>query len=117
MNLERAAQGWAKALEGHPFVSVDDLISEIEQGAAVCISGERSDVFARIDRGVLEMGPVAGDLRELLEMLPRIEAWARANGATEVHVQAGRGEWEHVLSPRGYEVAAVILRKKFDGPV
>lgn len=115
MNLDRARQGWAVALDGHPFVSVDDLIGEIERGEAHCISGARSDVFVRIDRGVLEMGPVAGDLKEMLAMLPHIELWAQANGATEAHVQAGREEWEPVLAPHGYEVAAVILRKKFDG--
>jgi len=111
MNVERARQGWAEALEGHPFINADALIAECERGEAVCWSGAHSDVFTRIDSGVLEIGPVAGDLREMLGMLPRIEAWARTAGATQVHIQAGRAEWEHVLSPLGYAVAAVILRK------
>lgn len=115
MSLERAREGWSKALEGHPFVAVDDLIAEIERGEARCFSGDYSDVFARIDRGVLELGPVSGDLHEMLCMLPGIEWWARMNGATEVHIQAGRTGWSDVLAPHGYEVAAVILRKKFDG--
>lgn len=113
MNLERARNGWAVALDGHPFVNADDLVSEIERGDAHCFSGDASDVFVRLDRGVLEMGPVHGDLKEMLGMLPNIEAWARAHGATEAHVQAGREEWAPVLAPHGYEVAAVILRKKF----
>ena len=112
-NLERAREGWAKALEGHPFVSVDGIIADVERGEAVCISGAHSDIFARIDGSVLELGPVAGDLKEMLAMLPGIERMAQESGATEVHIQAGRTGWSEVLVPFGYEVAAVILRKTF----
>lgn len=111
MNAARALQGWSEALQDHPFLTAEALLLECENGSARCWSGAHSDVFTRIEAGVLEIGPVAGDLKEMLGMLPRIEAWARLNGATQVHIQAGRDEWEHVLSPLGYSVAAVILRK------
>ena len=112
--LERAWAGWTEALDGHPFVTVSDLFAELANGTgARWWRGERSDVFTRIDRGVLEIGPVAGDADEMLNIiLPQIEDWARAEGCAEVHVQAGRSGWSRVLKPLGYAEAAVILRKK-----
>lgn len=116
--LERAWAGWTEALDGHPFVTVSDLFAELAQGfskgqGARWWPGEHSDVFTRIDRGVLEIGPVAGDADEMLNIiLPQIEDWARAEGCAEVHVQAGRSGWSRVLKPLGYAEAAVILRKK-----
>lgn len=110
---ERAREGWAKALEGHPFVTVDDLFAELDRGEALWWRGENSDVFVRVTEGVCEMGPVAGDLDEMMaNALPEIEEWARQNGCMEMHVQAGREGWERMLAPHGYEFGAVILRKK-----
>ena len=113
-NLARAREGWSKALEDHPFVSVDDLFDELARDEAQWWHEARSDVFTRIhENGVLEMGPAAGSLVEMLNVtLPKIETWAQAAGVTEIHVQAGREGWERALKERGYEVAAIILRKK-----
>ena len=110
--LQRARDGWAEALAGHPHVTADDLVAEIERDEAQLWREGRSDVFTRICDGVLEMGPVAGSLVEMLEVtLPKIETWARAAGVKQIHVQAGREGWERALKQRGYEVAAVILQK------
>lgn len=115
-DLARAREGWAKALEDHPFVTVDDLFEELAADKAQHWGGARSDVFTRVhENGVLEMGPVAGSLVEMLTVtLPQIETWARAAKLTEIHIQAGREGWERALKERGYEVAAIILRKKLD---
>lgn len=108
----RAREGFAKALEGHPFVTVEDLEEQERLGRAFVWSGEPGDVFVRITDGVCEMGPVAGDADELIaQALPQIEAWARQNNCTQMHAQAGRQGWEPKLKPHGYSVAAVIFRK------
>ena len=113
MMSARARQGFAEALDGHPFNTVDGLEAEVDRGSAVVWSGNASDVFVRIDRGVCEAGPAAGDMGEILSWArPEIEAWAAEIGCTEIHIQAGRVGWAKALAPYGYEVAAVILRKK-----
>lgn len=113
MMTERARQGFTQALEGHPFVSVDDLEGDIAKGVGYVWSGAESDVFVRITDNVCEMGPVAGELGEMIEQaLPAIEAWARENACGESHIQAGRLGWARILEPHGYELCAVILRKR-----
>lgn len=112
-DIERARKGWAEALEGHPFVSADELVAEVVEGTAQWWPESRSDVFTRVhEGGILEMGPVSGNLVEMLNVtLPKIETWAEAAGLKEIFVQAGREGWERALKGRGYEVAAIILRK------
>lgn len=115
--LARARDGWAEALKDHPFVCVDDLLGELERNEAQWWPESRSDVFTRVHaNGVLEMGPVCGSLVEMLNVtLPKIETWAMHAAhpkITEIHIQAGREGWERALRDKGYEVAAVILRKR-----
>lgn len=101
------------ALEGHPFVTVDSLKADLAAGRGAVWRGERSAVFVSKDGAVCEAAPAGGDLSEIIECgRPEIEAWARANDCTEMHIQAGREGWARALAPFGYEVAAVILRKK-----
>lgn len=114
--LARARAGWAEALDGHPLVTADELVKEVTENRGQLWAGESSDVFTRVVDGpggrVLEMGPVAGDLDEMLSViLPKIEMWAKAAGCTEIHVTAGRHGWTRVLRDRGYEEEAVLLRK------
>lgn len=110
---QRARDGFTKALEGHPLNSVETLQQEIDQGFAYVWSGEKSDVFVRIGGGVCEMGPAAGELTEIIgQALPAIEHWAEQNNCTDVMIQAGREGWARALAPHGYELAAVILRKR-----
>lgn len=103
----------AEALAEHPHVTVADLQAELGGGNAFLWLGRHSAVFTRINDGVCEMGPVGGDVAEMLkEALPRIEAFARETGCSEMFVQAGRQAWSRALRPYGYEEAAVILRKR-----
>lgn len=109
----RARDGFAKALDGHPFVTVSMLEQDERDGRGYVWSGAAGDVFVRITDGVCEMGPAAGDAARLIrDALPQIEEWARQNECREMHIQAGRKGWERGLAPHGYECAAVILRKK-----
>lgn len=101
------------ALEGHPLVTVEGLKADVAAGHGAVWCGERSAVFVSKDGAVCECAPAGGDLSEIIESgRPEIEAWARANGCTEIHIQAGRRGWARELAPFGYEEAAVILRKR-----
>ena len=103
----------AEAIEGHPFVTVEDLRRDVDEGRAAVWRGERSAVFVRKDGPICEVAPAAGDLAEIIEVgRPAIEAWAFENECTAIHIQAGRAGWVRALAPYGYEEVAVILRKK-----
>lgn len=117
--VARAREGWAKALDGHPHNTTDDLFAEIQEGRAQWWAESRSDVFSRVyENGVMELGPVSGSLVEMLNVtLPKIETWARHASAPEIkelYAQCGREGWERALEARGWEVVAVIMRKKLD---
>lgn len=114
MISERAREGFAEALAGHPFNTVDSLAEEVTQGAAYVWSGAASDVFTRIHMAerICEMGPIAGDLEEMLsDGLPAIEGWAVENGCKQMFAQAGRLGLARVMEKHGYRVAGVILVK------
>lgn len=51
-----------------------------------------------------------GVIASLNDELPKIEEWAREQGATEVMFRGRRG-WARVYKPHGYEEIAVTLRK------
>lgn len=116
MTHEEVVAGLAQAIDGHPFVSIDGLLGEVERGEAAIWVGERSAVFWRPSDGVIECGPATGDVQEILAVFrPAIEAWGRDHGCHEIFIQAGRQGWARVLRSWGYEEAAVILRKRLDG--
>jgi len=109
--------GLAQAIDGHPFVRIDDLIAEVQRGEAEIWVGQNAAVFWRVSGTVIECGPAAGDLDEILRVFrPAIEGWGREHGCKEIHIQAGREGWARVLRSSGYQTAAVILRKHLDGP-
>ena len=52
----------------------------------------------------------AGHLDDLLPLLPRIEAWAREQGATMIEATARRG-WLPVAKAAGFSAEAIVYRK------
>lgn len=107
---------FSEALGDDGIWTVEDLRQMIADGHALLWVNENSALFLRIDdypngQRVIEVGPAGGDLDEILECVPRIEAWARENGCTQAHVQAGRVGWARALSPQGYEVFSTTIRK------
>jgi hypothetical protein len=114
---ERAFLGFAQAIDGHPWLTTQDLARDIETGQAFIWHGQHCDVFVRIAAEAVELGPVCGDVEEMVASVrPAIEGWARDNGFRELHIQAGRNGWSRLLRRHGYDEAAVILRKKL-GPI
>lgn len=79
-----------------------------EDGFAIML---KRVAYHRSGEVVCEAGPASGEMAALLDAVPRMEAWARSIGCTQVHVHAGRGGWERALRDQGYEVAQIILRK------
>lgn len=52
----------------------------------------------------------AGGLAAIVEATPRLHAWAKAQGCTEMLVE-GRGGWTRALKDIGYRPWSVTLRK------
>ncbi len=56
---------------------------------------------------------LGGDLKELLTLLPAIEAWARSRGCARMLGGGPRAGWGRVLAPRGYRPGWTVYRKDF----
>lgn len=108
---------FSDALGEQPIWTVEDLARQVADGRATIWKNDRSALFLRIDdypngERVVEVGPAGGDMAEIVDSVPRIEAWARERGCTQAHVWSGRKGWERVLEPQGYGVISTVIRKK-----
>lgn len=95
--------------------SKDDLLEAIRRGDATFWPGQRSAVvteFYTTPRAkALSFWLCGGDLRELLQMLPHIEAWAKANGATH-SMACGRTAWGRALRRFGFVPVHTTFEKE-----
>lgn len=114
MDRETAWEGFAKAIEGHPFTTIEELKCDVDEGRATVVMGENSAVVIRwhFAVGVAECAPATGDPDEIVrDLRPVIEETCADYGISEIYIQAGRGAWSRLLRKHGYEEVAVILRK------
>lgn len=117
MNQITALPGIHAALGERSVITLEAMQAELDCGAAQLCEFDGSAIFVRrieypdAHEVVLEAGPAGGNKQEILEAVPRIEAWAKEIGCTQVHVHAGREGWAPLLKAQGYEVYQIILRK------
>ncbi len=118
MTPEAALELLRPALETErPLLRIDDLRAQLEASNARVWAGERSAIFTQftaypqVAELICEAGPAGGDLHEIREMIPRIEAWARVSGCTQAMITAGRRGWARALRDLGYEEYSTTLRK------
>jgi len=95
--------------------SLSDVKAAIGRGEARFWPGERSGLVALVETDPGERRLLiwlAGGAREELEteLLPRVEAWGRANGCRRALV-IGRAGWERTLKSKGYAPLARIVGK------
>lgn len=109
------------AQEPRAIAGEAEVMEALSDPSVMVWRGARSVVMLRVNEPtstgekVCEASPAAGDLTEILERgVADVEAFARHNGCTQVHVRAGRDGWERALRQHGYERTAVILRKVLD---
>lgn len=83
-------KAFSRAPQGH---TLDDIREEVRRGETQLWAGRRSvivtEIYAKPRGDVLNYWLVAGDRRELRQMQPLVEAWARSRGATH-RMGAGR---------------------------
>ena len=126
-NFETPPQAWARC---RPFIEValaqaggthgiDDVARLIEQGRAHFWPGQRCAVvteFYEYPRlKACNFWLLGGDLKELLALLPIIEAWARGQGCSRMLGGGPRPGWARILGPRGYRAGWTIYHKEL-GP-
>ena len=112
---ERCSPWLAAALGDDPTHSMDDVRRLIECGSGQhqFWAGKRSAIVTEIvvspRRWSLHFWLAGGDLEEILEMKPLIEAWGKAAGCSRVTI-SGRIGWERVL--KDYRRVCVVLSKE-----
>ena len=103
--------------EERPLVTPEELKAQVDRGEATIWQTPNSALYLRrveyhgTGEVVLEAGPAAGNMAEIIAAIPSLERWAREIGCTQVHVHAGRDEWEKALKAHGYAFEKIVLRK------
>lgn len=112
--LERCKAWLEEALDGDSY-RWEDVIRAVFAGKALfwpgknCAMVTEDQVYPNGDRAML-VWLAGGDMAELLEMAPGVEASARLRGCSHVLIE-GRMGWAKVLKSRGYGVHSVMLKK------
>lgn len=111
--LDRCREWLEPALEGG-FFSWPDVVSSLHQGRAMLWPGRNSAIVTEDQiyptGRVMQVWLAGGDMAEILQMAPGIEAMARLRGCVAVLVE-GRAGWAKMLAPMGYAPWSVTLQK------
>lgn len=104
---------FAKAMDGS-FHTVDALERLIFQNRAQLWPGARAAIVTEIQdypgERVLQALWAAGDVDEIIALIPGLESFGRLMGCTSVLVE-GQKAWQRVLKPHGYGHWSTTLRK------
>lgn len=90
--------------------SLEELDAELKAGRAQLWIGKSSVAVTQAAGESFHLWAAAGDLQDILTMLPGAEAWARGRGCTIVTVDGRRG-WSRALRPFGFREVEGELRK------
>lgn len=93
---------------------IEDVQAEIEAGEAWFVWSDNSAMVVQLHEfprlKVASYWLAGGDLAELLDLTPSIEAWAKAQGCTKIY-EAGRPGWTKALKPLGYAPLHTVVWK------
>lgn len=91
----------------------EQVRAELMAGRAQLWLGKQSCVLTKVlenHQRIFHIWSAAGDLNEILSLLPGGEAWARGQGCSVMSVNTRRG-WSRPLRKRGFEAVDGELRK------
>lgn len=96
--------------------TIDDVINEIVIGKLQFWPGDKCAIVTEIEQYPLMKSChfflAGGDLQELEQMTPRIEAWAKGQGCKRMTL-AGRRGWERTfLAGDGYKPRWYVMAKE-----
>ena len=113
-HLERC-QGWLTEALDEELFTWEDVVRRVLAGQAMLWPGKNcaivttDEIYPSGER-VLQTWLAGGDMAEILQMAPGIEALARLRGCTASLIE-GRKGWIKTMKPHGYELWSVTLRK------
>lgn len=104
-----------RALAYQATHSIEDVERMVDEGDAQLWLGQKSAAVTEIVQfpqcKTLHLWLCGGDLREITEeMLPRAEAFARAEGCNRL-TTAGRIGWDRVMNKHGFTPVASVCAK------
>jgi hypothetical protein len=111
---ERFKPLFAEAMEDG-FWTIEDLEQKIAHKRAFFFPGKAAAIITEIvsypggERAMHTLW-ACGDVDEVVQLAPGVEAIARMMGCTSMIVE-GRAAWKKLLSPQGYAPWSVTLRK------
>lgn len=101
---------------GISLYSLKDVFNEIADGRAFLWAGSKSchvvQVYDTPGGRVVQAWIGAGDLEELLAMVPAIEEWARKEKGCKFAFVTGRRGWIRALRDSGYAEQHTTLSKE-----
>jgi GNAT superfamily N-acetyltransferase len=121
--METPVQAWARC---RPWIeaalahaggthAIEDVARLIETGRAQFWPGPGCAVVTEIydypRLRACNIWLVGGDLKALLALEPRVEAWARAQGCARLLGGGPRAGWTRALKPRGWRAGWTIYSK------
>lgn len=111
--LDRFDQALEQAGNTHRFN--DDIVPLLLDGRAQYWQHGEAAIITEIYRfprlAQLNYWLIAGKLKDALQLVPEIEAWAIAQGATRA-VGLGRKAWTPTVARLGFEPVGVAFRKE-----
>ena len=110
----RFRERFADAMRGG-FWTLEDLEDKIAAKRAFFFPGKDAAMVAEIvaypgGTRAFQVLWACGEVAELLQMAPGVEAMGRMMGCTEMLIE-GQKAWERLLKPMGYEAFSVTVRK------
>ena len=92
---------------------IEDIEAEVFAGRMQLWVGERGALVSEIHtypkKKALHLALAGGDLDQVLDFLPSLEAWSEHNGCTEMTL-TGRLGWQRVLAKKGWTQTAIMMR-------
>lgn len=114
MDIQRVKELLTPALERADEVSWEWLLEGIANGDIQLWMGKESALTTRIIYGLhteLQWLMVGGKLNEVLEMVPKIEDWARSMNCRKARF-VGRKGWAKVLTNLNYKIKPQVSMTK-----
>lgn len=107
----------ALEIDGNTY-TIDDLMEAVSLGHMQAWPSRDSLLITELvcypRKKMLRVVIAAGEIREILSMIPIVESWAKREGCSGV-LFTGRPGWKRILAGHGYRSLGIVMTREFDG--